>query len=194
MKLGNLLVFALGSVDARPPEKQLQHLEKSSGKLFEHFFVNAMPDGDKDLLSVKRRRENRAKKMTNQYNNLNGLIRKALDGGCYPELEQRMTLIQRFDQGKFNKAITQITKNYLKMQISMDQTKIVKKIDGEKNPDFDSFCYIKRLAMGRKTDRFYARSRTHYCKLVKNEDFCAKNKDYTLPERTKNKVEREENQ
>jgi len=82
----------------------------------------------------------------------------------------------------------QLTRNYLKMEGTMDDSKTSKRNDdGSKNTDFDHFCYAKKLAMKRKTDRFYSRSRKHYCKIVANEDWCAKNPEYTLPERVKNK-------
>jgi len=83
--------------------------------------------------------------------------------------------------------MTQLTRNYLKMEQGMDQSKITKRNeDGSKNSNFNGFCYAKYTAIKRKNARFYSRGRKFYCRIVANEDWCAKNVEYTLPERVKN--------
>ena len=192
MKLSSIFVFAATIVDARPPEKQLQHLKKASQQIFQHYIVSPIPDINNPAhangwLTSEKRRNNRAGKMENQYGRLNDIIDSALELGCYPTAEQRVAVDPRFVKNNFKKAMIQLTRNYLKMEGSMDQSKTSKKNDdGSKNNDFSPQCYAKKLAMKRKTDRFYSRARKQYCKIVANEDWCAKNPDYTLPDRVKN--------
>ena len=60
----------------------------------------------------------------------------------------RVAVDPRFVKNNFKKAMIQLTRNYLKMEGSMDQSKTSKKNDdGSKNNDFSPQCYAKKLAM-----------------------------------------------
>jgi len=190
MKLLNLAVVSLG-VYARPPEKQLQHLKKASVEIFNRYFKNPIPDADNHAhangwLANQRRRDKKADQLASRYSGINDVIDGALDAGCYPVATQR-TKILRFVDDDFKKAITQVTRNYLKMVNSMDSSKLERKIDDVKNPNYDKACRRANKKMRRKTDRFFARSREHYCRMVANEEWCEKNVPYKLPEKVANK-------
>jgi len=99
MKLSNIFVFAATIVDARPPEKQLQHLKKASQQIFQHYIVSPIPDASNPAhqtgwLTSEKRRNNRAGKMENQYGRLNDIIDSALELGCYPTAEQRIVVLR----------------------------------------------------------------------------------------------------
>merc|ERR1712021_319708 len=140
MKLSNIFVFAATFVDARPPEKQLQHLKKASQQIFQHYIVSPIPDASSPAhqtgwLTSEKRRNNRAGKMENQYGRLNDIIDSALELGCYPTAEQRVAVDPRFVKNNFKKAMIQLTRNYLKMEGTMDSSKTSKKNDDVKLTD-----------------------------------------------------------
>lgn len=188
MKLSTgICMFALGAVDARPLNKQIGHLRKASQQIFEQYFINPTPDATNPAhangwLTNENRRSRRAGNLQARYAGLNDIIDGAYNNGCFASEETRSRFSIRFVDGDFKKAITQVTKNYLKVWALVDSEKIDRQSDS-----FNRDCKKAHRRMGRKIERFNAVSRRSYCERVADEDWCENNPVYNLPEKVQNK-------
>jgi hypothetical protein len=179
MKIQNVLLMALAA-DARAPQKQFQHLEKASSEIFDTFFIAAEPNIEVDpahanpTIKPEKRRTRKAEQLKGKYEQLNGIFSKAMyEDNCYPEAEQRTRLTTRFDKTSFKKAITQITKNYIKLQKNMNKDSY----EDKDHEDYSKACKIAQRKLSRKVPRFNAKAKDAYCAFVWDEEWCQKDKD-----------------
>lgn len=192
MKIQSLLLLAMGA-DARAPAKQFQHLQKASTEIFDTFFIVAEPNLETDpshageRLKSEKRRTRKAESLKAKYSQLNDIFDKAMnEDGCFPEAEQRTRLTTRFDSKSFKKAITQVTKNYIKLQKAMNADSFQDK----SHPDFSVACKKAQRKLSRKIPRFNVKSKDAYCAFVWDEEWCGKDKDIAaLAEGLYNKVD-----
>merc|ERR1711937_1022279 len=91
--------------------------------------------------------------------------------------------------GIFKKAITQITKNYIKLQKAMNKDSF----EDKDHEDYSKACKIAQRKLSRKVPRFNAKAKDAYCAFVWDEEWCQKDKDImSLAENLYNKVDKEE--
>jgi hypothetical protein len=191
MKIQNVLLLALAA-ESRAPAKQFQHLQKASVEIFDTFFVKAEPNIEVDpahaspTIKSEKRRTRKANQLKGKYTQLNDIFDKAMnEDNCFPEAEQRTRLTTRFDKTSFKKAITQVTKNYIKLQKAFNKDSY----EDKDHEDFSKPCKIAQRKLSRKVPRFNAKAKDAYCAFVWDEEWCQKDKDImSLAENLYNRV------